>query len=219
MAKVIIFGTEDFAQLAHFYLTHDSGHEVVAFTTHEAYRQVTEFAGLPVLDFESIEKTHPPDDHLMFVPMSSRKMNQLRAEVYLQAKDKGYRLLSYISSKATYYGTPVGENCFIFENNVIQPFTEIGNNVIMWSGNHLGHHSRVGDHCFVASHVVISGHVLVREHCFLGVNATISNGLTVARHTFVGAGALIAEDTQEYGVYPGTRAECSKVPSNKLRGI
>ena len=37
MAKVIIFGTKDFAQLAQFYLQHDSKHEVVAFSVHERY--------------------------------------------------------------------------------------------------------------------------------------------------------------------------------------
>ncbi len=36
MAKVIIFGVQDFAQLAKFYLQHDSEHEVVAFSVHRA---------------------------------------------------------------------------------------------------------------------------------------------------------------------------------------
>jgi len=31
MEKVVIFGTEELAQVAHFYLTHDSPYEVVAF--------------------------------------------------------------------------------------------------------------------------------------------------------------------------------------------
>jgi sugar O-acyltransferase (sialic acid O-acetyltransferase NeuD family) len=219
MAKVIIFGVEDFAQLAHFYLTHDSEHEVMAFTVHQRYLNQPEFVGLPVVAFEEIERRFPPGEYAMFVPMSPAKMNAIRADVYAQAKGKGYALISYISSKATYYGTPVGDNCFIFENNVIQPFTSIGNNVIMWSGNHFGHHSAIGDHCFLASHVVISGHVTIGENCFLGVNATISNGIALARHTFVGAGALIAEDTQEFGVYRGVRGELSRVPSNKLRGM
>jgi sugar O-acyltransferase (sialic acid O-acetyltransferase NeuD family) len=219
MAKVVIFGVEDFAQLAHFYLSRDSEHEVVAFTMHESYLNTPEFMGLPVVRFEEVETLFPSGEYAMFVPMSPAKMNTLRAEVYTQAKGKGYTLVSYISSKATYYDTPVGENCFIFENNVIQPFAEIGNNVIMWSGNHFGHHSVIGDHCFVASHVVISGHVTINEHCFFGVNATVSNNIVVARHTFVGAGALIAENTQEFGVYPGTKAVISRVPSNKLRGM
>lgn len=217
MARVVIFGIEDFAQLAYFYLTHDSEHEVVAFTVHESYLSKSEFMGLPVVPFELVECHFPPGDYAMFAPMSPAMMNVLREEVYGQAKTKGYRLLTYISSKATYYGTPVGDNCFIFENNVIQPFTEIGNNVIMWSGNHLGHHSAVGDHSFLTSHVVISGHVVIKSHCFFGVNSTVTNGIVMAPYTFVGAGALVTQDTKERGVYRAARAELMGMPSNKLR--
>ena len=217
MARIVIFGIQDFAQLAHFYFKNDTEHEVVAFTLDKKYMSVNELMGLPVVDFETVQLTYPPDEYQMFVPMSPAKMNIIRVEKYNEAKSKGYSLVTYISSKATYYGTPVGDNCFIFENNVIQPFSEIGNNVIMWSGNHFGHHSVIKNHCFIASHAVISGHVTVDEHCFLGVNATIKDNVYLASHTFVGAGALILDNTVEYGVYPGIKAEVSKVPSNKLR--
>lgn len=219
MAKVIIFGVQDFAQLAHFYLSREGRHEIVAFTVNQQYISEPSFMGLPVVPFETLETSHPPQDFQVFAPMSSAKMNSIRQGVYEQVKAKGYACISYISPQATYYGTPVGENCFIFENNVIQPFTTIGNNVIMWSGNHFGHHSSIADHCFIASHAVISGHVTIRENCFIGVNATLNNGITVAAKTFIGSGALVTADTQESGVYPGTPAELSRVPSHKLRGV
>ncbi len=219
MAKVIIFGNKDFSQLAHFYLTHDSEHEVVGFTMNKGFINEPTFLGLPMTEFENIEASFPPGEYKLFIPMSPVKVNQIRAEKYYEAKKKGYQLISYISSKATYYDTPVGENCFIFENNVIQPFTKIGDNVVVWSGNHIGHHSNIKDHCFISSHVVISGHVTIGEYSFLGVNATIRDGVTVAPKNFIGAGALILEDTKEFGVYPGLKTEMSKVPSNRLKGI
>ena len=37
MAKVIIFGVADFASLAHFYLKHDTKHEVIAFSVSAEY--------------------------------------------------------------------------------------------------------------------------------------------------------------------------------------
>ncbi len=37
MADVIIFGIQDFAELAHFYLENDSPHKVVAFSVNEKY--------------------------------------------------------------------------------------------------------------------------------------------------------------------------------------
>ncbi len=219
MAKVIIFGNKDFSQLAHFYLTRDSDHEVVGFTLNKEFIAEPSYLGLPVHEFESLESSFPPDQYKLFIPMSPAKVNRIRADKYSEAKRKGYRCISYISSKATYYDTPVGENCFVFENNVIQPFSKIGDNVIIWSGNHIGHHSVVLDHCFISSHVVISGHVTIGEYSFLGVNATIRDGVTIANSNFIGAGALILEDTKEFGVYPGIKTEMSRVPSNRLKGL
>lgn len=219
MANVVIFGTEDFAQLAHFYLTREGQHRIVAFTVHEHYLRDASFLGLPVVPFESLVVSHPPEQFQIFAPLSPARMNSIRQAVYEEVKERGYRCISYISPAATYYGTPIGENCFIFENNVIQPFTSIGDNVIMWSGNHLGHHSSVADHCFIASHAVIAGHVSIEQNCFIGINATLNNGIALAKNTFVGAGAIVNASTQEFGVYPGIAAQLSRVPSNKLRGV
>ncbi len=101
----------------------------------------------------------------MFVAVGYKQLNRVRAEVYRAAKKKNYRLATYVSSKAVYFGdVNCGDNCFILEANVIQPFVTIGNNVILWSGNHIGHDVVIEDHCFVSSHVVLSGHVRVGEH-------------------------------------------------------
>jgi sugar O-acyltransferase (sialic acid O-acetyltransferase NeuD family) len=219
MSKVIIFGTGQIAEIAHFYLSEDSPHEVVAFTMDQDYINQSEFKGLPVVPFETIEQHYPPQDYKMFIPISYKKVNKIRAERYNQAKEKGYSFVSYISSKATYYNTPVGENCFILENNVIQPFTEIGNNVIMWSGNHIGHHTKIKDHCFLASHVVVSGSVTIEPYCFIGVNATIRDNVTIGRESVIGAGALILNDTPEKSVYVGERTKKRDILSDQLRGI
>ena len=82
MAKVIIFGVQDFAQLAKFYLQHDSEHEVVAFSVHEPYLpEGRTFEGLPVVAFESVEQRYPPSDFMFFAPMSPSRMNKLRETV------------------------------------------------------------------------------------------------------------------------------------------
>jgi hypothetical protein len=50
MAAVVLFGTSDFASLAHFYLKHDSQHEVVGFTVERDYLPESgKFEGLPVV--------------------------------------------------------------------------------------------------------------------------------------------------------------------------
>src|SRR2546423_6370376 len=134
MAKVIFFGVQDFAQLARFYLQHDSEHEPVAFSVNEAYLPAGgEFEGLPVVPFERVTETYSPAEFAFFAPMSPRRMNRLRASVYQQITEQGYRLISYVSSRATVFpGTPIGDNCFILEDNTIQPFTAIGHNVVLW---------------------------------------------------------------------------------------
>jgi sugar O-acyltransferase (sialic acid O-acetyltransferase NeuD family) len=220
MDKVVIFGTGEIAAVAHFYLTHDSPYHVAAFTVDRAFLKQDELSGLPVVPFEEVQTSYPPSQYKMFVPISYRNVNKLRAEKYYQAKDKGYQLISYVSSKATTWpGLVLGDNCFIFENNVIQPFVKIGNDVILWSGNHIGHHAVINDHCFIASHVVISGSVTIGPYSFLGVNSTIRDGIVIAKECVVGAGALILKDTVERGVYLGTPAQLLPKPSNELSSI
>ncbi len=218
MKKVIIFGTGDIGQLAHFYLTHDSPYEIVAFTANEEFIKEKDLFGLPIIPFETIEKSRPPDDFDMFVALSYSKLNKVRAEKYHEAKDKGYKLISYVCSRSVYWGdTEIGDNCFIFENQTIQPFVKIGNNVTMWSGNHIGHSAVIGDHCFITSHVVISGHVTIGPYSFLGVNCTLRDGITIAPECVIGAGATVVKDTIPKGVYIGKAAELYQKDSSQSK--
>ncbi len=218
MANIIIFGLRDIASLAHFYLTHDSGHEVVAFCVDADYLpEPAMFEGKPVVAFEEVMDIYPPDDFMFFAPMSERNMNQLRAETYRRIKDLGYRFISYVSSRATVFPEArIGENCFILEDNTIQPFTPIGDNVVMWSGNHIGHHGQVGDHVFFTSHVVLSGHCVVEPYCFFGVNSTIRNAVKVAEGSLIAMSASVVKDTEPWGVYKGVPAKKARVSSKDL---
>jgi sugar O-acyltransferase (sialic acid O-acetyltransferase NeuD family) len=202
LSAVVLFGTGDFARVASAYLRDDSSYDVVAFTAHERYIDTPELLGIPVVSFESLEETHPPDDHAMFVAVGFSGVNRRRAKLYAECKARGYELITYVSSRANVASNvELGDNCFVFEANVLQPFVRIGNDVVLWSGNHIGHDTTIGDHCFVASHVVVSGNVTIGAHTFVGVNATFRDGVTVAPSCVVGAGALIMKDTVEGGVY------------------
>lgn len=218
--KVVIFGTGDFARVACVYLRADSPYKVAAFTVHEEHLTVRRLLGLEVAPFENIEETYPPDQYAMLVAIGFRRVNKARAEVYGQCKKRGYELISYINSRATQWGEiSVGDNCFIFENNVIQPFVTIGNDVIIWSGNHIGHDSTIGDHCFIASHAVISGNVKIGPYCFVGVNATVRDGVTVGRDCVVGAGALILKSTGDAEVYAAKATTPLSIKSFELKSF
>lgn len=217
---LVIFGSGDIAQLAHYYFSTDSDCEVVAFTVDANYIKESEFCGLPVVAFEDVAKNYPPDSYDFFVALSYSKLNAIRKEKFLAAKEMGYKLVSFVSSRATVLNEGrIGENCFIFEDNTIQPFVTIGNNVTLWSGNHIGHHSVIHDHTFIASHVVISGGVEIGEQCFVGVNATLRDHIKIGDRCVVGAGALMLTDAAPEGVYIGTATERSKMPSTRLRAI
>lgn len=218
MAKVVIFGVKDFAELAHFYLEHDSPHEVVGFSVNRDFvPEGGKFCGLPVVPFEEVETIFPPGEHMFFGPMSPKNMNRDREQVYNAIKTKGYVCISYVSSKATLFGNEIGDNCFILEDNTIQPFTKIGNNVVLWSGNHIGHHSVIRDHVMFTSHVVMSGHCEIGAYSFFGVNATLRDGLKIAEGTFVAMAAAVMHDTEGWGVYKGNPAEKLGMPSTKIR--
>jgi sugar O-acyltransferase (sialic acid O-acetyltransferase NeuD family) len=220
MKKLVIFGTGDIAQLAHYYFTHDSDYEVAAFTVDPDFLQAGEFCGLPVVPFDRLAESHPPQSHDAFIALSYAKLNALRRDKYRAAKALGYRMASYVSSRATVLNDGrIGDNCFVLEDNTVQPFVTLGDNVTLWSGNHIGHHAHVADHCFITSHVVISGGVKVGERTFIGVNSTIRDHVAIGAGCVIGAGSLILKDVPDDSVYSATGAELARVPASRLRNL
>lgn len=216
--ELIIFGTAELAEVAHFYFKNDSDYDIVAFTATSDRIKEEKLLDLPIVPFENIESEFPPDRYSMFIAIGPSGVNKVREKFYNKAKQKGYTLPSYICSKSAHWDNPnIGDNCFILENQTIQPYVTIGNNVTIWSGNHVGHHSRIGDHCFVTSHVVISGGVVVEPYCFLGVNATLRDHIIIRESCIIGAGATILKSTEPNSVYIGTAAKVYSNDSSKVK--
>ena len=197
--KAILFGTSGQAEVMDYLLTLDSEYEVVAFTATKDYIEKDEIYNKPLIAFENIEKSFLPSDFEMHIAIGYNDRNKTREKFYRLAKSKGYKLLTYVSSRCTNYAKKIGDNS-------LQPFVEIGNNCILWSGNHVGHHSKINNNVFISSHVVISGHCEIGEYSFLGVNATIRDNIKVANDTLVGAGATILKNTLENKTYIGNKA-------------
>ncbi|SDI12025.1 acetyltransferase [Paraburkholderia phenazinium] len=217
---LVIFGTGQIAELAWFYFTHDSACQPVAFTVDRAFADRDAFHDLPVVPFDELPQRYRPQDVQMFVALSYAKVNAVRTQKVEEVRQAGYRCASYVSSRATVFPDfAVGENCFILEDNTIQPFAQIGHNVTLWSGNHIGHHSVIEDNCFISSHVVISGGVRVGAGSFIGVNSTIRDHVTIGERCVIGAGSLLVADAEPEGVYSAPAAERSRVPSSRLRNI
>lgn len=212
---VLIFGIRDFAELAWYYFSNDSNYKVVAFVLTEEYMTENKtFRDLPVVPFENIEKFYPVDRYDFFVPMSPVKMNKVRESIYNQVKQKGYKLASYVSSYAKVFSESIGDNCFILEGSVIQPFTTIGNNSIIWNA-HIGHHSVIKNNVFVAKSI-LCGHVIVEDNCFIGAGATIAENRVVKKGTFITMGSALITDTTEWSVFAGNPAMLQKRKSTKM---
>ena len=189
MSNVVIYGAAKLAELAHFYFTHDSLHQVVAFTVDREYVPGSHYRGLPVVPFEDVARKYPPDRYQMFVAIGYKKVNKVRSAKYAEAKKKGYQLVSYVNSRA--------DNCFILENQIMQPDVHIGNGVTIWGGCHFGHNTVVEDHCWISPHATICGGVHIGTHSFLGSNVTIRDNLRIGPECIIGAGSVVLNDLPE----------------------
>ena len=206
--KLIIFGNTNQAEMANYYFENDTDYTVSGFVVDDEWFTDDIFCSKPVIPYSKMELKYPKEEWDCFVAIGYTEQNKVRERIYNRKKKTGYHLPSYISKKATVFSTlQVGDNCFILEDNTVQPFAIIGNNVCLWSGNHIGHHVVIEDNCFITSHVVISGGVIVGKNSFIGVNSSIRDHITIAEYTLIGAHSWINKSTIAHGVYSnqGTR--------------
>lgn len=215
--SLVIIGASAFAEVACEYFSHDSPYRVAGFAVERAFLDRDRLLGLPVVAFEEIERHFPPATHDAYAAIVYSELNRLRTRLAAAAKGRGYRLASYVSSRASVWSNVrIGEHCFIFENNVVQPFVTLGDNVVLWSGNHVGHHSKIGDNVFVSSHVVVSGFCTIGANSFLGVNAAVANNIDVGADNWIGPGVVISADTAPGSLYRAPEAQLAKVSAPRF---
>lgn len=217
---IVIVGTGEQAEIAFEYFTYDSPHEVVAFSSEPQFIKADVLCGLPVIALDQLVRTYSPTDYKAFVAVSATQLNRVRRRLFEVVKAAGYTCVSYISSRAfVWHNVQVGQNTFIFENNVLQHRVSVGDNVILWSGNHVGHRTVIEDDCFITSHVVISGFCTVGRWSYLGVNSSIRDELSIAEDCVIGAGAVVVKDTDPRKVYVGNPARATGKDSHSIFGV
>lgn len=216
--RVVIFGSGGIAEIVHVCMQQDSDLDVVGFVVDDDYWSDSKFRGLPLVRSTLVTDHFPPDECSMFVAMSYQGMNAVRRDKCSWARSLGYRLQSYVSTRATTVGdVKIGDNCLILENNTIQPFVSIGSNVVLWSGNHIGHHSTIGNDVFVSSHCVVSGNCTVGDRSFLGVNSTVQDGVRIGDACFVGPTSLVRSDLEDEAVLIVEETAPRRLRSRHLR--
>lgn len=217
MSQIVIYGNGQLARLAFIRLKYDSSHEVVAFTVDRSCIETDRLLNLPVVPFDQVAQYYPPNEYRIFVAVGHVKINQIRAERYAQAKERGYQFISYISSKAIVWPeVEIGENCLIGDGCIIQPYVKLGNNVHVGTASIIGHHTIVGDHCYLAINVVLAGSVTIESHAFLGASVTIRDRVRIGKASVIGAGAVIGQDTRPKSVYAGPSPQMLPITSDRL---
>jgi len=218
VSQIVILGAGVLGETICYYLTYHSHHEVVAYADDYAYRDKKELGGLPVIPFDTVETIYPPDTFSMIVVIGYMGANQIRAQKYREAKQKGYELITYLDQRSTIEeNVEIGDNCIISPNTYVGPFVKIGNNVIIQAGSYIGHHVEIEDNCLLAPHVAVSGSTIIEQSSFLGTNSTIRNNIRIRKGTVVGAGVLILKDTDEFSVYRGAEGQLLPMKSYEIK--
>ena len=202
LKNLLIFGTGTLGEIANYYFSSDSDYEVVGFIDRDdVVHSAKSYLGKKVYNWSEVKEKFSPDKIRIFVAIGYRKTNQIRQERYESIINDGYTCVSYISSRAVNMAANIGANCFILENNVLQPFVSVGNNVTLWSGNHIGHHSSIEDHSFITSHVVVSGKCNIGKNSFIGVNSCLRDGIAIGDYSVIGAGSIVMSDCEPRSVF------------------
>lgn len=205
--RLFIYGVGRLAEYAAYVFENDSDYKVEGYCIEFEYFQKNPTECSNCMVFEEIEDLLLKDDFSLFIAVGN---NITRQRIYNIAKNKGYLLATYISSmSSTWPNLKIGENCFVGEGSVIQPFVEIGVNCILF-GARLGHHTKVGDHSLLSG-PTIGGNVEIGILTFIGLNAVVLQNLEIGAKNIIGMGVSIKSSTGEGEVYSSPTSSKRKV--------
>ena len=135
-------------------------------------------------------------------------------------KKKKYKLASYISKKSHIAkNVKIGDNCFILERQIIQPFTKIGNNVTLWCGNIIGHHCSIKDNCFITSNVVIAGYSSIGKNTFIGIKSAIKDKTKIGKYCAILMNSSIGKNMPDYSSSLSKVSEIYKINNPLIKTI
>lgn len=218
--RLVMFGTGKIAEVLSDYIRRDSDYEIVAYTCDAAFVGAGEHDGLPLISFEQVDRQYPPKTHQLHIGVGYHQLNRLRERLFSEAKAKGYRLASFVSSRAwPGKDAAVGENCFVADGVSIEPGARIGNNVSLWGNVVVGHHAKIQDHCWLAAGTVIGGGSVVEDRCFLALNVTVGNEVTIGADSFLGARTLVTKSLARKSVVVERDTELFRLDSEKFLRI
>ena len=216
--EIVIYGNGQVAELAMTRFMADSPHRVLGFTVDGAFIRQPVLHGLPVVPFDDVERHFPPDRVRLFVAVGPTHCNRIRAERFEQARRRGYRFASYVSSRAQVAGDVlIGESATIGEGVIVHPFVRIGDNVHVGTASVISHHCVLGDHSFFAVGCLLAGNVKVGARSFLGARATVRDHVTIGEASVVGTGVTVLRNVAASSVLVAAEPVLLPVDSASVR--
>ena len=219
--RLVIFGAGKVTEVIYRHLRSIGSHEIVAFTCDAAFiPQSGTFHGLPVVPFDRVAQSYPPESHEMIVAIGYHDLNRVRRSRYDEAKALGYRLASCISPNAHHgdWGL-MGDNCIVLDGAVLDPGVRLGSNVVVWSDVLVGHHTVIEDHCWIAGHAVFGGTATLGSGSFVGLGAIVGNEVAIGTESFLGAGVLVTKCCDAKSVFITRDTEKFRLDSDRFLKI
>ncbi|MGY5810797.1 acetyltransferase [Rhizobium sp. LEGMi198b] len=191
MQDIVIFGTGQIADVAKVYIDVFGPGRVVGFTLDEDHMTTYNHCGLPVVAWEHLEARFPPDKVKLLGPLSYQRLNDFRRERHIEGRARGYSFASFIHPSVQNLAESIGDNAFILENCILQPFVRIGDGCMLWTACHIGHHTTIDDYCFLSSQVGVASGVHIGAGCLIGGQVGIDNALSVGASSYIQSRAMI----------------------------
>lgn len=212
MRNLVIYGDGIHAERVFQYILHEKQDNVVAFTNEDNRITRKTIMNYPVIPLSELDGQLKQGDYSLIITFGYSQMNNIRKKVFLECKELGYKVATYISPNAMVYSTNIGEGTIVLPGAFIGLGTTIGKCCLISETSYVGHNITMEDYVFVSANVAIGGYVRVGNNCFVGVHSTIKDRIDVNDYTLVGAAANIVKNTDKYGVYVGN-------PAKKLNAI
>lgn len=166
MRNLVILGDSPFAERLYYYISFEGLDKVIAFTQESAFITRHEIQGLPVLPFEGLP-SYIEGEFEIILGIGYTQMNSLRKKLYDQCMKMGYRVGSYISTKAISYTTDIGAGSFLAPGCVLGVGCKLGKGNYLESAVVFSHDNVIGDFNFISTNVVLGGFAKVGNFCFL----------------------------------------------------
>lgn len=201
MKDLLIYGNGAIARLLHSYIRHSR--KVCGFTVDDHCLVGTGiFCDLPLVPFSRVQDIFYPPECEMIIAVGFIDMNDLRAEKYRQAREKGYTFASYVhESVFKHDGVSIEDNCVILDHVSIHAGCTIQRGVFISSNVNLGHDCNIGSFSWINAGVSIGGGCKIGACSFFGVNASLGHGVKLGEYNFIAANTFIARDSKDNEVY------------------